>query len=99
MSEIVVISIGMVTPLGLSPEQTAASVAAGLSSFEETTMLDKGLQPFVMGALPTDSLPQLNDMYISPASILVISFLPTLPQCAKLPNPSLRYSPQSIVPD
>ncbi len=60
MSNVVVISIGMVTPLGLSSEQTTASVGAGLSSFEETTMLDKDRQPFIMSTLPTETLPQLN---------------------------------------
>lgn len=58
--DIVIIGVGMVTSLGLNAEQTAASVHAGLSAFEETPIMDKAFEPFVMASLPDDALSELH---------------------------------------
>lgn len=59
--DIVIVGIGMMTPLGLDAEQTAASVEAGLSAFDQSSIFDRMLEPVVMGVLPDDVLTELND--------------------------------------
>jgi 3-oxoacyl-[acyl-carrier-protein] synthase-1 len=56
----VIIGIGMVTPLGLNAPQSAASIRAGLSAFEETSIMDKAFNPFVLATIPDEELPELN---------------------------------------
>ena len=52
---------GMVTSVGLDAKQTAASVRAGLSRFEESSIHTKRFQPMVMAILPEDVLPPLAE--------------------------------------
>lgn len=60
-NDIAIVGIGMVTPLGLDAGQTVASVQAGLSAFEESSIFDRMLEEVVMGILPDDVLVELNE--------------------------------------
>ena len=51
----------MMTAVGLSSAETAASVRAGTMRFEETSWLDRGYDPFVLATVPDDGLPDLED--------------------------------------
>ena len=59
-SKIYVAGIGMVTSVGWNAEMTAASVKSGISQFQETSYLNKNLNPFKMSLVPDDALPKLN---------------------------------------
>jgi len=58
--DIVVVGVGMVTPLGPDLAQSAANIRAGLSAFEESSIMDKGFDPFVLATFPDDDLPPLD---------------------------------------
>lgn len=58
--DIVVVGIGLVTPLGPDLAQSAANIRAGLSAFEESSILDKAFDPFVLATFPDDDLPPLD---------------------------------------
>jgi len=51
----------MITAVGLSAPETAASVRSGTARFEETSMLDKRFEPFVLAQVPEDGLPDLAE--------------------------------------
>jgi 3-oxoacyl-[acyl-carrier-protein] synthase I len=55
-----IVGMGMITPVGLTAMQAAASVRAGITRFAETSIYDKRFQPFVMSILPDDVLPALS---------------------------------------
>ncbi len=55
-----IVGMGMITSVGLTALQTAASVRAGITRFAETSIYDKRFQPFVMSILPDDVLPPLS---------------------------------------
>ena len=55
-----IVGMGMITPVGLTALQTAATVRAGITRFYDTTIYDKRFQPFVMSILPDDVLPPLT---------------------------------------
>jgi 3-oxoacyl-[acyl-carrier-protein] synthase-1 len=57
--------IGMVTAVGDSTQMTAASVRAGLSRFEESSIYNKDFNPMTMALLPEDILPPLNEQFAS----------------------------------
>lgn len=59
-NRISILNMGMVTSVGMNAEQTAASVRAGLTSFEETSIYNKRFEPFVMALLPDEALPPLH---------------------------------------
>jgi 3-oxoacyl-[acyl-carrier-protein] synthase I len=59
-NEIVISGTGMLTPLGLNAKQTSTSVRAGLSSFEESSLVDKNCQPYILSSLPDELLLELS---------------------------------------
>src|SRR5256885_17193054 len=61
MPDVVVVAAGMITAVGLSAAETAASVRSGTARFGETTILDKEFEPFVLAEVPEDGLPGLVD--------------------------------------
>lgn len=67
--DVAIIGMGMMTPLGLNAEQTAASVRAGLSAFEESAMMDKAVEPFVIASLPDDVLADLSSELAQEAAL------------------------------
>jgi 3-oxoacyl-[acyl-carrier-protein] synthase-1 len=61
VAEVVVVGAGMITAVGLSAPETAASVRSGTARFEETRLLDKRFEPFVLAQVPEDGLPDLAE--------------------------------------
>src|SRR5437660_2455688 len=59
MTDVVVVGAGMITAVGLSATETAASVRAGTARFVETSIHDKRFEPFVLAEVPEDGLPDL----------------------------------------
>ncbi|MGH9195549.1 MAG: beta-ketoacyl synthase N-terminal-like domain-containing protein [Acidimicrobiia bacterium] len=59
--DIVISSLGMVTPVGLSSRETAASVRAGIARFAQTLWTDTRLEPLVLSEVPAAGLPPLTD--------------------------------------
>ncbi len=55
-----ILSMGMMTPVGLTAPQSAASVRAGITRFAETSLYDKRFEPFTMSLLPDEVLPPLH---------------------------------------
>jgi len=53
--------IGMVTPVGGHAAQTAASVRAGISVYEESAFFNQRFEPMTLALIPDDILPPLND--------------------------------------
>ncbi|WP_437667512.1 beta-ketoacyl synthase N-terminal-like domain-containing protein [Sorangium sp. So ce1182] len=54
-----ILAIGMVSAVGMTAPQTAASVRAGLVGARGTAILGRNLEPLTMAVLPDDSLPPL----------------------------------------
>ena len=59
MEPLAVARVGMICPVGLDAEQTAASIWAGVSRKQETSIVDRRFEPVVMGHLPLEVLPPL----------------------------------------
>jgi 3-oxoacyl-[acyl-carrier-protein] synthase-1 len=60
-----IVGVGMMTPVGLTARETAASVRAGTMRFSETQFRDRMLQPVTMAQVPDDGLPELDDPLIA----------------------------------
>src|SRR5689334_10906133 len=61
MSErVVVAGIGIVSAVGLSAAETAASVRAGTMRFGETAFRDKHFEPFTLAVVPNAGLPEIT---------------------------------------
>ena len=52
---------GVVTPVGLTAEHTAAAVRAGISAYEDSSIYNKRFNPMTMALLPEDVLPSIDD--------------------------------------
>jgi len=57
--DVVIASAGVVTPIGLSLAETAASARARVARIREIEWRDRRLEPFVVGSVPDDGLPEL----------------------------------------
>jgi len=57
---VVVVSVGAVSPIGLSLAETAASARAKVARLREIEWRDRRFQPFIVGAVPEDGLPELD---------------------------------------
>ena len=57
--DIVIASAGVVTPIGLSLAETAASARARLARIREIEWCDRRSEPFVVGTVPDAGLPEL----------------------------------------
>jgi 3-oxoacyl-[acyl-carrier-protein] synthase I len=60
-SDAVIIGAGMVSPVGLSAPETAASVRAGVARFAPIQIFDREWEPFIAATAPDDGLPPLAD--------------------------------------
>jgi 3-oxoacyl-[acyl-carrier-protein] synthase-1 len=56
----VVVGVGMMTSVGLTTKETAASVRSGVMRFAESRLLDKTSLPFTLAVVPDDALPPLT---------------------------------------
>jgi len=57
--EVFVVGAGVVSPVGLSLEETAAAARARVARLREIEWRDRRFQPFIVGAVPDDGLPEL----------------------------------------
>lgn len=55
-----ILSLGMISAVGIGAQQTASSVRAGISRFCETSIYDRRFQPFTMSLVPDECLPPLE---------------------------------------
>src|SRR4051812_39120303 len=58
-AEVVLLSIGMMTAVGLTAAETLASVRASTTRFKPTDIRDKKFQPFTVAEVPGEGLPPL----------------------------------------
>lgn len=58
--DVLVVRVGMVTAVGLSAAETAASVRAATMRFGRIDWLDHRFEPFTVAAVPDDGLPDLS---------------------------------------
>ena len=56
-----VVAVGMMTAVGLTAAETAASVDAGTAGFTESAMLDQHFDPFTLAEVIDDGLPGLAE--------------------------------------
>ena len=56
---VVVVGVGMMTAVGLSTAETAASVRSGTMLFSETSIRDHRFEPFTLAEVIEDGLPEL----------------------------------------
>jgi 3-oxoacyl-[acyl-carrier-protein] synthase-1 len=55
-----IVSLGMMSAVGIGAQQTASSVRAGISRFCETSIYDRRFQPFTMALVSDECLPPLE---------------------------------------
>lgn len=67
-ASVVLVSVGMTTPVGLSAAETAASVRSASARFVETEILDKSFRAFTMAEVPEQALPNLPEIAAGPAA-------------------------------
>lgn len=60
-NDVVILSVGMMTAVGLSAAETAASVRSGTMRFAETAIHDKRFEPVTLAEVPEDGMPELAD--------------------------------------
>jgi 3-oxoacyl-[acyl-carrier-protein] synthase I len=56
-----ILGVGMMTAVGVGAPQTAASVRAGVARLSESRFLNEGLDPFVLGFVPEECLPLIDE--------------------------------------
>jgi 3-oxoacyl-[acyl-carrier-protein] synthase I len=87
-----IVGVGMMTAVGLSAAETAASVGAGIMRFEESSIMDRRSQPFTLAEVPEDGLPELAEALRSPAlttrevRLLRLATMPLRECAARLPE-------------
>lgn len=60
-TDTVIASAGLVTPIGLSLAETAASARARVARIREIAWRDRRFEPFIVGTVPDEGLPPLAD--------------------------------------
>jgi 3-oxoacyl-[acyl-carrier-protein] synthase-1 len=60
-NDVIVAGAGMMTAVGLTVAETAASVRSATMRFGETSFLDKRFEPFTLAEVPEEALPPLVD--------------------------------------
>ncbi|MDP3822218.1 MAG: hypothetical protein Q8R33_12155 [Burkholderiales bacterium] len=60
-TDLVIASAGVVTPIGLSLPETAASARARVARLREIDWRDRRFEPFIVGSVPEDGLPDLAE--------------------------------------
>jgi 3-oxoacyl-[acyl-carrier-protein] synthase-1 len=67
--DVVILGVGMMTSVGLSALETAASVRAGIARFSETPWLDASFEPYVIAQVIEEGLPYLVDSLAEDATL------------------------------
>lgn len=57
--DIVIVSAGLVSPIGLSLAETAAAARARLARLREIDWYDRRMEPYIVGTVPEEGLPEL----------------------------------------
>jgi 3-oxoacyl-[acyl-carrier-protein] synthase I len=65
MPDVAVVGLGMITAVGLTTPETAASVRSATARFAETPMLDKRFEPFTLAEVLDEGLPPLAEALAS----------------------------------
>jgi 3-oxoacyl-[acyl-carrier-protein] synthase-1 len=86
-----IMGVGMVTAVGMSAKQTAASARAGLSRFSETSIHNKRFEPVVMALLPDETLPAL-----SPKLGEVVGLTSRQMRMLRLATPALQEAVENV---
>lgn len=58
---VLVVGVGMITAVGLTAAETAASARAGTMRFEESQFQDRSFESITLAQVPEDGLPELAD--------------------------------------
>ncbi len=66
---VVAVGVGMMTAVGLSATETAASVRASVMQFAETSIRDHQFEPFTLGVVPEDGVPDLHERLAATAGL------------------------------
>ena len=89
----VIVGVGMMTAVGLTAPETAASVRAATMRFVETPIRDSQFEPFTLAEVPDDGLPPLVDAVAGEHTLtdrerrmLRLGALPLLEAVASLPT-------------
>jgi hypothetical protein len=56
---IAIVAAGCITPIGLSLAETAAAARARVARLQEIEWRDRRFEPFIVGVVPDDGLPEL----------------------------------------
>jgi 3-oxoacyl-[acyl-carrier-protein] synthase-1 len=59
--EVVIASAGVISPIGLSLAETAAAARSRVARVREIEWRDRRFEPFIVGTVPDDGLPELAD--------------------------------------
>jgi 3-oxoacyl-[acyl-carrier-protein] synthase I len=60
-TDVVVVGAGLMTAVGVTLAETAASVRSATARFSQTPIHDKRFEPFTLAMVPDDALPPLDD--------------------------------------
>jgi 3-oxoacyl-[acyl-carrier-protein] synthase I len=66
---VAVVGVGMITAVGLSAAETAASVRAGIMMFAETSIRDHRFEPITLAEVIEDGLPDLRESVAATAGL------------------------------
>ena len=86
--------IGMMTPVGDCAAQTAASVRAGISRYQESAVYNKRFEPMTLALLPEENLPPLNDDLATQPGLTSRQM-----RMLRLAAPALREALQNYAPE
>lgn len=87
-------AIGMVTPVGGCTGQTAASVRAGISRYQESPVYNKRFEPMTMALVPDDDLPPLADSLAATQGLTARQA-----RMLRLAQPAIGEALQALSPD
>ena len=75
----VIINTGMMTSVGLTADETVASVSADIMQFLESAIVDRTFDPIKLALVPDDALPDLLELTNAPARHKRMLKLATMP--------------------
>lgn len=59
--DVVILSAGLICPIGLSLPEAAAAARARVARLREIPWMDRRFEPFIVGSVPDDGLPELSE--------------------------------------
>ncbi|MCH9686571.1 MAG: hypothetical protein K0V04_34380, partial [Deltaproteobacteria bacterium] len=83
---LVIIEVGMFSPVGLDARQTLGSILAGIARKSETPFRDTAFEPIIVGHLPSDAIPPIVPSLVAPQSGLT----PLQVRMIRLAGPALH---------